>query len=211
MIGLAQFSQSVLEGVVEASGLPPERVMWKFQNADAPAYDYVTLQLPTEIQLGVDYLHKSFDATRARGQEFRIEVRGTRELPLEIECFAAVPVPASDPDLARAAVNSHMSRASTIRAALLLPRVRRYFTAVGCSILKPGPIASIPQVIKGGWRGRAAMTVRCLAPAEVLAQAVEYATYIELASVHVVAHGGATDPQERDAEAVLDPEASPED
>lgn len=159
---------AIQAAIVQASGLTPGQVLWKDQDINAPVLDYVAISLGGPIQLGIDFLAQDFDATRPRGQEFRLRVTGTREVPLEIECFTASAVTGRQA--------SALYLCTRVLAALVLPSVRELMAAQDVVPFDPGQPNWIPDVPSTQFRGRAVATVRCYMPCPTVE---EYVGYIE--------------------------------
>jgi hypothetical protein len=159
---------AIQASIVQASGLPANQVIWKGQDANAPGLDYIAIDLGGPIQLGIDYLAQDFDETRPRGQEFRLTVTGTREVPLEIEVFTASAVTGRK--------QSALYLCTKLLAALVLPSVRELLAAQDVVPFDPGQPNWIPDVPSTKFRGRAAATVRCYMPCPTVE---EYVGYIE--------------------------------
>jgi len=169
---------AIQAAVERAAGGPP--VIWKDQNRNAPGVPYVTIRLGGPITLGIDYLAQSQDLTRPVGTEIKLEVRGQREVPLEIECFTDASVSGRS--------DSALALCSTILASLLLPSVRAILTAQHVSPFDPGQPNWIPDVPSTNFRGRAVATVRCYMPPPT---AAEYVGYIARVSGTITVSGGA--------------------
>lgn len=159
---------AIQAAIAKASGLAPGQVIWKDQDGNAPLLDYVAISLGGPIQLGIDYLAQDFDETRPRGQEFRLRVQGTREVPLEIECFTASAITGRQA--------SALYLCTKILAALVLPSVRELMAAQDVVPFDPGAPQWIPDVPSTTFRGRAVATVRCYMPVPTVE---EYVGYIE--------------------------------
>lgn len=171
---------AIQAGIERAANLGPGKVVWKAQDVGAPELPYVAISLGGPIVLGIDYLETSQDLTRERGQEVKLEVRGQREVPLEIEVFTAAATAGRK--------TTALALCSTILASLVLPSVRQIFARQEVSPFDPGPPSWIPDVPSTKFRGRAVATVRCYMPPPTVA---EYVGYIERVSGTVVARGAA--------------------
>lgn len=159
-----QVHDAIQAAVAQASGLPASQVIWKYQNFDAPALDYVAMAFSSLGVVGIDALVPSYDGTRPAGQEIALTVTGVRELPLNVECFSASTADSSDA----------LSRAEIIRTSMVLPSIRDQLAAVGVSAFDPQPVQYVPDVVAVGFRGRATMTVRCYVPAPLAQDLVGY-------------------------------------
>lgn len=153
--------------------------IWKDQNRNAPGVPYVTVRLGGPITLGIDYIRTSQDLTRVQGQEIKMEVRGQREVPLEIECFTKEHVSGRQ--------GAALELCSRVLAGLTLPSVRAILNAQDIAPFDPGAPNWIPDIPSTNFRGRAVATVRCYMPPPT---AVEYAGYIDRVSGTVVVKGG---------------------
>lgn len=154
------------EAIARASGYSSDRVIWKHQNKGAPPLDYIALSLGGALQVGQDYIKETQDLTKPNGQEIKLEVKGLRELALEIEVFtSSVTKEAS----ARAI-------AERTRSALLLPTIEWILDDVGVSAFDTtGLVNWIPDLPAAKFRGRAHVTIRLYMP---LQDIVEYCGYI---------------------------------
>lgn len=170
---------AIQAAITRASGLDASKVIWKNQNRNAPGLDYVTIRLGGPITLGIDYIHTSQNLTRAAGQEIKMEVRGQREVPLEIECFTQHHISGES--------GAALELCSRILASLLLPSVRAILTKQNISPFDPGPPNWIADIPSTAFRGRAVATVRCYMPAPTVA---EYVGYISRVSGTVTVQGG---------------------
>src|SRR6201999_4655881 len=133
---------AIQAAIVQASGLPANQVIWKGQDVNAPPQDYIAISLGGPIQLGIDYLAQDFDATRPRGQEFRLRVSGTREVPLEVECFTSSAITGRQ--------SSALYLCTKLLAALVLPSVRELMAAqdvVPFDQGQPQWIPSCPRIL----------------------------------------------------------------
>lgn len=172
---------ALLKAVRLASRLEQDQVIWKHQNYNAPAEDYVAIQLQGAVTIGIDSLKQTYSAARPRGQEFKIEVRGTREATLEIEFFSTGTVSGRSV--------SALSGCAQIVAGLRLPSVRHVLQQQQIAAFDPGVVRWIPDVPNTGFRGRAACSVRCYIPAPTVE---EYAGFIERMSGDVTIQGSAS-------------------
>lgn len=175
-------ADALLKAVRLASGLPQERVVWKHQNYNAPAYDYVAIQLTNVVPLGIDSLRMTYSAARPRGQEFKIEVRGTREVNLEIECFSAGTGSVSGRSV------SALAMCTRIVTSFRLPSIRHVLQQQHIGLFDPGGARWIPDAPGTGFRGRSTATCRCYIPAPTVE---EYVGFIERMSGDVTIGGAA--------------------
>lgn len=175
---------AIQAAIARSSGVT---TVWKHQDRNAPALPYVAISLGTVITLGIDDLQKTFDDTRPRGMEVKAEVRGVREVPLEIECFTTEAVSGRS--------GSALALCSRTVTGLVLPSVREIMAAQNVSPFDPGGPRWIPDVPSTHFRGRAVATVRCYMPPPSV---FEYYGYIERISGTVTMHGGAGGDQSQD-------------
>lgn len=172
-----QTEDAFFSALQRASGLPSDNVVWSFAARDQPGLPYLTLNLGMSDTIGIDYIKTTVDETRAAGQEIKQEVKGIREVSLELQAFtAAVSNDGSARDLLE-----------RTKAGLTLPSVGAILRTVGVSTFDPGPVNYIPAVVSAGFRGRAVCSVRCYMPAPSVA---EYAGYIERVTGTITAKGG---------------------
>lgn len=181
-------ADAVQAAIARAAQLATDRVVWKYQNVDAPAYDYVALGFGSLLSIGIDYLTLTYDASRAPGQEYEQRVNGNREVSLEVECYTSQTTPQSSP-FPDKGLNDSMAVAERIRASLLLPTVRAKMASVGVSPFDPGPVRNLPTIASAGFRGRAQFSIRCYMP---IIKIVEYVGYIQHFNGTVGVSGGAT-------------------
>lgn len=151
--------------ICRASGYAPERVIWSYQNRNAPELDYISIHFGGEIMVGVDRVSLDLDLNRQPGQEFAQEIQGTREVPFEISCFTSSVI-------GEAAARRVLE---ITRTKLRLPDVRYGLRRVGISPFDPGPVDYVPNIPAAGFRGRATCTIRCYVP---VMDCVEYVGYI---------------------------------
>lgn len=165
--------------IVKASGLATGKVIWKYQSADQPAMDYIAMTISPASNPGQDGLVSSTDLGRPAGQEIKLEVRGFREVTLELEVFTATLADSTDA----------LALAEKIRSALRLPSVRDGLAAVGASAFDVGPTQYLPEIVAVGFRGRATLPIRCFVPAQ---DAADLTGYIATVSGTLTAKGGGT-------------------
>jgi hypothetical protein len=169
----------VHQAIVLASQLEAQQVLWSHQNVNEPTEDYVSMSFGGEFTIGVDRVKTTTDLTRPDGQEIKQEIKGVREVPLELQVFTTSIV----------GNNAARRLAEKIRTKLRLPTVRYEFQKVGLSPFDPGPVNWIPDIPRAKFRGRAACTVRCYVP---VSDCMEYVGYIARVTGTVRAHGGGT-------------------
>lgn len=163
-MGWTEIHNAVQAAVVQASSYSPGKVIWKYQNANAPSLPYIAMRFSSTKTHGEDYKTYEFDAGRPAGEEFKISVKGTRETVLEVECFTDSTADSSDA----------MAIAELIKSSLLLEGVRSLLAAVSLSPFDPGVVNNIPDVPSINFRGRATLSVRCYVPAVLAAEFVGY-------------------------------------
>ncbi len=173
---------AIQAAVARSSGVT---TIWKDQNVNAPALDYVAIRLGSIESLGIDYLRTKQDLTRPRGEEFKLEVIGIREVPLEIECFTAFSVGGQN--------MAALSLCERTKNGLLLPSIRGLLKAQAVSPFDPGPTLWIPDIPSTKFRGRAVCTVRCYMRPPSFPEYVGYISRIRgTVYVHGTASGGSS-------------------
>lgn len=168
---------AIQAAVANASGVT---TIWKHQDVNAPLPDYVAISLGGIMPLGIDYLKTSQDLTRPAGEEVKLEIKGQREVPLEVECFTTVAT--SGKNLAA------LSLCARTIAGLLLPSSKGILQKQAISVFDFGQAQWIPDVPSTKFRGRAIATVRCyMRPPTV----EEYVGYIARVKGTIYEHGTA--------------------
>lgn len=157
--------------------------VWKYQNMNAPALPYVAISIGSMLALGIDYTRASFDITRPNGQEFKFEVKGIREIALEIEAFTASSVAGRQA--------AALALCSQTCQGLLLTNPNSILAAQAVAPFDFGPVQWVPDVVGVGFRGRAHATVRCYARPPTV---VEYAGYIARVTGQVNVFGMTSSP-----------------
>lgn len=175
---------AIQAAIVTVSGFNTARVLWKFQNADAPALDYCALSLGVATEVGQDFIVEDYSALRSPGSEFRETVTGTREISLQCEVFSAATV-------SSVSAADAMETAENIRTGLRLTAVRAALATVGVVPFDRPSVTYIPDVVSVGFRGRALVTVRCYMPAPAV---VAYTGYIATVEGTITVSGGHPDP-----------------
>lgn len=152
--------------VVRNSGLESDRVTWAYQNVNETELDHVVLNFLGAQSIGIDRISTTQDLTRPNGQEIAQEVKGVREVPLEIHCYTtAVTGDAAARQLAE-----------RIRSKFRLDTSVFDLRRVQVSVFDTGqPIQWVPYIPAADFRGRAVLTVRCYVP---LKDCIEYVGYI---------------------------------
>ena len=163
--------------IVEASGLPVGQVVWKFQDVGQPPMDYIAVAVGSSGSPGQDGVSSHTDLTRAAGQEVELRVEGLREITIGLEVFT----------VATAGEDDALDRAELIRSKLRLPAARDLLGAAGISPLEIGQVGYAPSIVAAGFRGRATLDIRCLAPARA---ASEFTGYIKTAAGTLSTSGG---------------------
>ena len=166
----AQTADAVQAAIVAASGLTAAAVRWRYQDAPQPALSFIDLSLGTSLEVGQPFVEDDYDATRAAGAEIRLQVKGIREVPLELEVFT----PTTTPD-----EGSAIALCEQAKSSLWLPTIRDALGALGFVPFDAGPVQFVPAIVAVGFRGRATCTIRCTMPAPIVA---EYTTWIETIS-----------------------------
>lgn len=176
---------AIVAAVARAGNLPDGHVIWKHQNYNAPAHRYVTLSLPSVLEIGQDFIRRKTDLSRPRGQEVELAVRGTREAALELELFTDANVAGDS--------NAALAQMISLTASLKLPSVHAILSSYAISAFDVGRINWIPDIPGAVFRGRAVCTVRCYMPLPTVA---EYAGFIERVIGKFTAYGSISDPIE---------------
>jgi len=176
-VGWTEIHNATQAAIVLASGLPSGKVLWKFQNANAPLQPYIAMKFTPSKTVGQDYKRYDLDLARPLGTEYKVSIAGTREVTLEIEAFTDSTADSSDA----------LSLLEQVKSAFLLDGVMAALDAVELSVFDPGPVNYLPDVPTVNFRGRAVCSVRCYVPA---IRAVEYAGYIATVTGKVTAISG---------------------
>lgn len=176
-MGWTEIHDAVQEAIRLASGLSTDRVIWQYQNANAPPQSYVAMRFSVARTIGYDYKAYDYDGSRPLGQEVRVTVKGTREVVLEIECFTSSTADSS----------SALALAETIKSSLLLDAVRDKMAEVDLTPFDPGDVNYVPDVPNINFRGRATLSVRCYVPATEVS---EFVSYIDNISGEITTNGG---------------------
>lgn len=166
----AQTADAVQAAIVAASGLTAAAVRWRYQDAPQPALSCIDLSLGPSVEVGQPYVIDDYDATRAAGAEIRIQVKGLREIALELEAFTSTTTPDE---------GSAIALCEQAKSSLWLPTIRDALGALGFVPFDAGPVQFVPAIVAVGFRGRATCTIRCTMPAPIVA---EYTTWIETIS-----------------------------
>jgi hypothetical protein len=159
-----------------ASGYGTDQVVWSFQNYNAPTLDYVVLTFGGDIGIGQDWIRITQDLTRPAGQEVKLDVRGIREVPLQIEVFTS-DVYGND---------SARRIAEQIRTKLRLDGIRYGLRKAGLSPFDSDAVQWVPDIPTANFRGRAVLTVRCYVP---VMDCYEYVGYIATIRGHIFPSG----------------------
>lgn len=151
--------------IVRASGYPAERVIWSFQNINAPTEDYIEINFGGAISIGQDWIRNKQDLNRPNGQEIRQDIHGVREVPFDVSVFTS--------DTTGDAAARHV--ADLVRTKLRLDSVRSGMRKAGVSPFDASPVSWVPDIPNADFRGRAAFTQRCYVP---VIDCFEYVGYI---------------------------------
>ena len=166
----AAIANAVQAAIVSGASLTAGAVRWRFQDSPQPALSFIDLSLGTSLEVGQPFVEDDYDATRAAGAEIRLQVKGIREVPLELEVFT----PTTTPD-----EGSAIALCEQAKSSLWLPTIRDALGALGFVPFDAGPVQFVPAIVAVGFRGRATCTIRCTMPAPIVA---EYTTWIETIS-----------------------------
>jgi hypothetical protein len=172
----SDIEDAVHKAVCLASGYTTDQVVWSFQNYNAPELDYVLLTFGGDQAIGQDWIRITQDLTRPAGQEMKLDVRGIREVPLQIEVFTS-DVYGND---------SARRVAEQIRTKLRLDGIRYGLRRAGLSPFDSDMVQWIPDVPTANFRGRAVVTVRCYVP---VMDCYEYVGYIATIRGHIFPSG----------------------
>lgn len=161
----ADIENATQRAIQLASGFNSDNIIWSFQNKNAPALDYIVLTFGGEIAIGQDWIRITQDLNRPNGQEIKLDVRGIREVPLQIEVFTS------------AVYGDQAARrvAEMIRTKLRLDSVRHGLRVAGLSPFDSDPVQWVPDIATANFRGRAVLNVRCYVP---VMDCYEYVGYI---------------------------------
>jgi hypothetical protein len=172
----ADIENAVHKAVCLASGYAAEQVIWSFQDYNAPTLDYINLTFGGELALGQDWVRITQDLTRPAGQEIKIDIRGIREVPLQIEVFTS-DVHGND---------SARRVAEMVRTKLRLDGVRHGLRRAGLSPFDSDSVQWVPDIPTANFRGRAVLNVRCYVP---VMDCYEYVGYIARVRGHIFPSG----------------------
>jgi hypothetical protein len=151
--------------VVKASGFSEDQVAWSYQNVNEPTLPHIIITFGGEIVIGIDRVSATTDLSRANEQEVKLEVRGVREVPFEIECFT--------PETSGSAAARRV--AELIRSRMRLTDIRYPLRNVGLCPFDSSQVGWIPDIPSAKFRGRATCTLRCYVP---VTDCIEYVGYI---------------------------------
>ena len=166
----AQTADAVQAAIVSGASLAAGSVRWRFQDSPQPALSFIDLSLGTSLEVGQPFIEDDYDATRAAGSEIRLQVKGIREVALELEAFTSTTTPDE---------GSALALCEQAKSSLWLPTIRDALGALGFVPFDAGPVQFVPAIVAVGFRGRATCTIRCSMPAPIVA---EYTTWIETIS-----------------------------
>lgn len=151
--------------MVKATGFTAEKVVWKYQNRNAPAMNYATIDLTSVITIGEDRVRYSQDLTRPNGQEIKQTITGQREVSLDLEIFSST-VTGS---------NSARALMEKTRTSLRLPAIKYSLRRGGIAPFDLGTVGYINDIPTVNFRGRAVCSIRCYVQ---MPEIVEYCGYI---------------------------------
>jgi hypothetical protein len=170
---------AIVAAIELSSGLAG-KVIWKDQDRNSPSLDYVSIQLAGITAIGIDYVDQTtFNPNAQPGQEFSLQIRGRREVTLEVECFTSLAVSSKQ--------GAALELCERTKTGLKLPAAQVLLDAVGISVFDLGDTRWIPDVPSVSFRGRAVSTLRMYMPPPTQ---VEYAGYIARVSGAVDQEGG---------------------
>jgi hypothetical protein len=166
--------------IVQASGYPKDSVVWSYQNVGERDMPYVRIHFGGETMVdGLDWIKRTTDLTRPRGQEIKQEVQGVREVPLMFEVFTSETLG----DTAARRV------AERIRAKMLLESIRDRLARANVVAFGSSGVEYLPTIYGANFRGRAVCTLRCYVP---VMDCYEYVGYIARVRGTVRATDGVT-------------------
>jgi hypothetical protein len=157
---------AVHDAIARASGLPPEQVVWKYQNRNSPELDFATIDLTNIVQVGEDRVRYTQDLTRPVGQEIKQKISGIRDVSLDLEVFTSNP---RGNDSARAIMER-------TRSALRIPSIKYALRSTGIAPFDIGTVQYLYDIPSVSFRGRAVCSIRCYVS---MPEVVEYCGYIE--------------------------------
>lgn len=151
--------------VVMASGFPADRVIWSYQNKNAPPDDYIEISFGGLRQVGLDWMRADQDLTRPNGQEIRQVISGVRETSFDITVFTS------------RTTGSQAARhvAELVRTRFQRDDVRHIVRKASVSPYDSGPVNYAPDMPNVDFRGRATVSMFCYVP---LIDCVQYVGYI---------------------------------
>ncbi len=155
--------------VVDSTGYPANRVLWRDQNANAKVADHITLHLSGPIVLGTDEVKSTTDLLQPPGQEVTLSVRGDREWSLQVECFTGQVTTSSD-------AKSILSALQTVGQ---LPSKLAILDAQGITLFDLGNIQYTPDINEVGYQGRALVLMR-LYSRDVASEKTGYIAEVEI-------------------------------
>jgi len=175
-VSWADIEDATHKAICLASGYGSDQVIWSFQNKNAPTLDYIVLTFGGEIAVGQDWVRITQDLNRPAGQEIKLDIRGVREVPLQIEVFTS---DVYGNDAARRV-------AEMVRTKLRLDGVRHGLRKAGLSPFDSDAVQWVPDIPTARFRGRAMTTVRCYVP---VMDCYEYVGYIARVSGRIYPTG----------------------
>ena len=162
--------------VVIASGLPEQRVAFKWQERTAPPEaspaqaSSIVIGLPTSIAIGEPVRSSSTDLGQPLGREVELRADQLREIGITVESYTGeVTGGASARELLQ-----------RVQEGLELLAVQARLEAEGVSVFDAGPINFLPAIPSVGFEGRGLIEFRAYATGSV-AERVGYIETAELA------------------------------
>ena len=155
--------------VVDSTGYPANRVLWRDQNANAKVADRITLHISGPIVLGTDERVSATDLLEPAGQEITLSVRGDREWSLQVECFTGQVTTSSDAK----------SILSTLQTVGQLPSKLALLDAQGITLFDLGNVQYTPDINEVGYQGRALVLMR-LYSRDVASEKTGYIAEVEI-------------------------------
>ncbi len=160
----AVIAQAIADTIATASGLT---TIWRYQDQNQPALDYVDLALGPLLPQGLDWVDESYDNTQPAHSQIALTVVGTREVTLSVQVW-------SQSTVETIAKTTAEATADAIATKLRLPAARDALAAVGVVPFDPGPAEWRPAIVQANFRGRATLDVRCRMPARALQEFADY-------------------------------------
>jgi hypothetical protein len=158
MSGVGAIETALKAWASAASGLLTDRVMMSYdayQGGERPVGGpFITIRMGVSARMGaLDTLHESFDATRAAGKEFKLQVLAQRDIGVIVECWGGLP----------SGDGSAYSILETLRARTRLPSVRALLTNANVSPYSMGAVGHNPYVEGTKYESRAMLSMNIYA------------------------------------------------